>query len=69
MRPNRAPTPAEGETDMFRNRLDNMIDMRHEWVRLAELIDWKRIDQAFGSHLTSLAPRIVRCTATRVASW
>lgn len=34
---------------MFRNRLENMIDMRHELVRLAGLIDWKRFDEAFGS--------------------
>jgi len=48
MRPNRISTPADGETDMFRNRLDNMIDMRHELVRLAGLIDWERFDEAFG---------------------
>src|ERR1035437_3217656 len=48
MRHNPIPTPADGETDMFRNRLDNMIDMRHELVRLAGLIDWKRFDEAFG---------------------
>lgn len=29
-------------------RLDNMIDLRHELVRLAKLIDWKRFDDAFG---------------------
>jgi len=33
---------------MFRNRLDNMIDMRHELARLAGLIDWRRFDEAFG---------------------
>ena len=48
MRPKPIPTPASGETDMFRNRLDNMIDMRHELARLAGLIDWKRFDEAFG---------------------
>jgi IS5 family transposase len=48
MRPNPIPTPADGETDMFRSRLDNMIDMRHKLVRLARLIDWKRFDEAFG---------------------
>jgi hypothetical protein len=34
VRPKPIPTPASGETDLFRNRLDNMIDMRHELVRL-----------------------------------
>ena len=49
MRPKPIPTPADGETDMFRNRLDNMIDMRHELARLARLIDCKRFDEAFGT--------------------
>ena len=49
MRPKPIATPAKSETDMFRNRLDNMIDMRHELVRLAGLIDWRRFDEAFGS--------------------
>jgi IS5 family transposase len=48
MRPKPIATPSDGETDMFRNRLDNMIDMRHELVRLAGLIDWKRFDEAYG---------------------
>src|ERR1700731_2543726 len=48
MRPKPIPRPAQGETDMFHNRFDNMIDMRHEFVRLTKLIDWKRFDDAFG---------------------
>jgi len=48
MRPKPIPTPTRGEADMFRNRLDNMIDMRHELARLAGLIDWRRFDEAFG---------------------
>jgi IS5 family transposase len=49
MRPSQIPTPADGEADLFRQRLDNIIDLRHELVRLAALIDWKRFDAAFGS--------------------
>jgi transposase, IS5 family len=49
MRPKPISTPTAGETDTFRNRLDNMIDMRHELVRLAGLIEWKRFDEAFGT--------------------
>ena len=26
--------------DLFRHRLENLIDTRHELVKLAELIDW-----------------------------
>lgn len=49
MRPKPISTPYSGETDMFRNRLDNMIDMRHELVRLTGLIEWKRFEEAFGT--------------------
>ena len=49
MRPKQIPTPGAGEADMFRNRLDNMIDTRHELARLAGLIDWQRFDDAFGA--------------------
>ena len=41
MRPHPVPSPADGESDLFRNRLDSLIDMRHEFVRLSGLIDWK----------------------------
>ena len=34
--------------DLFRNRLDNIIDPRHELVRLGKLIDWSGFDDAFG---------------------
>jgi IS5 family transposase len=44
-----ARTPADSESDLFRNRLDNLIDMPHELVRLSELIDWGRFDEAFGA--------------------
>lgn len=49
MRPSPVPTPADGESDLFRNRLDALIDMRHELVRLAGLIEWRRFDEAFGA--------------------
>jgi IS5 family transposase len=49
MRPTPVRSPADGESDLFRNRLDNLIDMRHEFVRLAGLIDWRRFDEAFGA--------------------
>lgn len=34
--------------DLFRSRLDAILDQRHELVRLAQLIDWDRFDAAFG---------------------
>ncbi len=38
MRPRK--TEATGSGDLFRARLDQIIDMRHELVRLADAIDW-----------------------------
>ena len=34
--------------DLFRNKLDNIIDARHELVQLAGLIDWSGFDETFG---------------------
>lgn len=33
-----------GERDLFRARLDQIINMEHELVRLVETIDWPWID-------------------------
>ena len=41
--------PTDSPTDdLFRNRLDNLIDRRHELARLAALIDWQRFDDEWG---------------------
>ena len=37
------------DSDLFRNRLDNMLDQRHELYRLADLIVWSEFDEAFGA--------------------
>jgi hypothetical protein len=34
--------------DLYRSRLDQILDPRHELFRLAALIDWDRFDQEFG---------------------
>ena len=34
--------------DLFRERLDAIIDMRHSLVRLAALIPWSAFDESFG---------------------
>ncbi len=45
----RPRSPAEdGEEDLFRSRLANILDPRHELLRLAALIDWAALDSAFG---------------------
>lgn len=44
MRPHK---PADdGGEDMFRHRLENVINRRHELVGLADVIDWDRFDNA-----------------------
>ena len=47
MRP-KEPDPSP-DTDLFRNRLDNMLDQRHELYRLADVIDWQSFDEEFGA--------------------
>ena len=39
-------TPQE---DMFRHRLENMISMDHELVKLSHLIDWSKFEASWGS--------------------
>ncbi len=38
----------QGEQDLFRSRLDQIINLRHELVRLAGLIDWTHLEGRFG---------------------
>jgi transposase, IS5 family len=38
--------PSSG--DLYRSRLDQILDQRHELIRLAALIDWDRFDEEFG---------------------
>lgn len=45
------PKPPEARPDdLFRSSLENILDPRHELLKLAELIDWSRFDDAFGTH-------------------
>jgi transposase, IS5 family len=41
-----------GEQDLFRSRLDQMIDMSHALVKLARAIDWRVLEERFGSVYT-----------------
>jgi len=60
MRPRK--TEATGSGDLFRTRLDQIIDMRHELVRLADAIDWAWID---GELAGRFSPEGRPATATR----
>jgi IS5 family transposase len=41
-----------GEQDLFRSRLDQIIDMKHALVKLSPAIDWRVLEQRFGSLYT-----------------
>src|SRR6195256_5100860 len=41
-----------GEQDLFRSRLDAIIDMRHALVKLARAIDWRFLEREFGAVYT-----------------
>src|ERR1700690_3870823 len=46
MRPK--PLSKTKEDDLFKSRLEAILDDRHELVRLAKLIDWGRFEEEFG---------------------
>ena len=41
-----------GEHDLFRSRLDQIIDLNHALVKLARAIDWRFLEERFGSVYT-----------------
>lgn len=43
---------SKGQDDLFRSRLDQIIDMEHELVRLAGVVAWPLLDQHFGDMYT-----------------
>jgi IS5 family transposase len=47
MRP-KPPNPAVTD-DLFRHQLSNLLDQRHELLRLATLIDWSRFEREYGA--------------------
>ena len=41
-----------GQSDLFRSRLDQIIDMNHALVKLARTIDWRFLEEQFGAVYT-----------------
>jgi IS5 family transposase len=41
-----------GEQDLFRSRLDQIIDMQHALAKLARTIDWRFLEEKFGAVYT-----------------
>jgi IS5 family transposase len=42
-----------GEQDLFRSRLDQIIDLRHALVKLAREVDWAFLERTFGEAYTN----------------
>jgi len=53
MRPSRPPS---GKSDLFRERLEAIIDLGHPLVRLAGLVPWSRFEDSFGRFYRPLGP-------------
>src|SRR5258708_34172026 len=49
MRPRVKPQDS-GTEDLFRSKLKSIINLRHELVRLGELIDWARLEAHFAPY-------------------
>ncbi|NMX24560.1 IS5 family transposase, partial [Dissulfurirhabdus thermomarina] len=47
MKPKKSPRD-NGQQDLFRPELAKMIDHRHGLVKLANVVDWDRLDELFG---------------------
>ena len=42
-----------GQLDLFRARLDQILDMNNKWIRLAHAIDWEDVRNRFGLPVSS----------------
>ena len=49
------------EQDLFRSRLDQIIDMNHALVKLARTIDWRFLEAKFGARSTPTSRASRRC--------
>ena len=48
--------PDQPQDELFRSRLENMIDMNHPLVKLGKGIDWEVFDRDFGKHYPGMDP-------------
>ena len=50
-------TSANGQSDLFRARLDQIVDLDHPVVKLARAIDWRFLEEQFGAVYTDAPGR------------
>lgn len=43
-----------GQQDLFRNRLDQIIDLNHPLSRLTKLMDWERLHKEFSPYYSDI---------------
>ena len=56
---------SQDDLELFRSRLENIIDQRHPLVRLARLIDWRVFEERFGTLYAEAAGRPADRSACR----
>ena len=44
----------QGQQELFRSRLDQIINMNHPLVKLSDLLDWERLAQALRSYYAEI---------------
>jgi hypothetical protein len=49
-----------GERDLYRARLDQIIDLNHELAKLARAIDWRFLEEKFGAVYTRVSERMCK---------
>jgi transposase, IS5 family len=52
-----------GQKDLFRDRLDQIVDMNHPLAKLAAAIDWGFLERSFGAVYSDHPPLPTRLMA------
>lgn len=45
-----------GQSDLFRPRLDQIVDLDHPLVKLGRAIDWRFLEERFGAAYSDAPP-------------
>ena len=50
-------TPVAQSSELFRQPLCEMLSAKHPLVKLADVIDWDKIERSFGAHFQTITGR------------